>query len=56
VAVCGSADHYLEQKVTWWWRVAETRRPAAAEAPAPASAVPAGVAAAQPPAALSRSA
>ncbi len=22
-----SADYYLEKKVTWWWRVAETRRP-----------------------------
>ncbi len=52
-----SADYYLEQKITWWWRVAEVRRPAVAQAPAPASVT----AAAQPPAAgvpdvLSRSA
>ncbi len=40
-----SADYYLEQKITWWWKVAETRRPAAAEAPA------AGTPAAEPPAA-----
>ena len=32
-----SADYYLEQKISWWWRVAETRRPAPAEAPAQAS-------------------
>lgn len=29
-----SADYYLEQKISWWWRVAEVRRPAPAEAPA----------------------
>jgi nitrite reductase (NO-forming) len=27
-----SADYYLEKKVTWWWRLAELRRP---QAPAP---------------------
>jgi hypothetical protein len=27
-----SADYYLEQKISWWWRVAEVRRPAPAEA------------------------
>src|SRR5215469_5117609 len=27
-----SADYYLEQKISWWWRVAETRRPVPAEA------------------------
>jgi nitrite reductase (NO-forming) len=34
-----SADYYLEQKFSWWWRLAEVRRPARAEqAPAaPAS-------------------
>ena len=32
-----SADYYLEQKITWWWRVAELRRPA----PALAAATPA---------------
>ena len=35
-----SADYYLEKKISWWWRVAETRRPdpaqAAASAPAAA--------------------
>jgi nitrite reductase (NO-forming) len=38
-----SADYHLEQKVSWWWRVAELRRPlpAAAAAPAPPAAVPA---------------
>ncbi len=29
-----SADRYLEQRITWWWRVAEMRRPA----PQPAAA------------------
>jgi nitrite reductase (NO-forming) len=29
-----SADYYLEKRVTWWWRVAETRRPAP-QAPVP---------------------
>ncbi len=29
-----SADYYLEKKISWWWRVAETRRPAPAQAPA----------------------
>ena len=29
-----SADYYLEQKISWWWRVAELRRPASA-VPAP---------------------
>jgi hypothetical protein len=24
-----SADRYLEQRISWWWRVAEVRRPAA---------------------------
>jgi nitrite reductase (NO-forming) len=28
-----SADYYLEQKISWWWRIAETRRPAPAQAP-----------------------
>lgn len=23
-----SADYYLEQKISWWWRLAEVRRPA----------------------------
>jgi len=29
-----SADYYLEQKISWWWKIAETRRPAPAQAPA----------------------
>jgi nitrite reductase (NO-forming) len=29
-----SADYYLEKKISWWWRIAETRRPALAQAPA----------------------
>ncbi len=39
-----SADYYLEQKISWWWRVAEMRRPVpapAAATPAPQAAVPA---------------
>src|SRR5215469_17893708 len=41
-----SADYYLEKKISWWWRLAELRRPvpdeapAQAEVPAPASLVP----------------
>jgi thiosulfate dehydrogenase (quinone) large subunit len=31
-----SADYYIEKKISWWWRVAEMRRPALAGAPAPA--------------------
>jgi nitrite reductase (NO-forming) len=26
-----SADNYLEKKISWWWRIAELRRPAVAE-------------------------
>lgn len=29
-----SADYYIEQKISWWWKVAEVRRPASAQAPA----------------------
>ena len=29
-----SADYYLEQKYSWWWKLAEMRRPAPALAPA----------------------
>jgi uncharacterized membrane protein YphA (DoxX/SURF4 family) len=29
-----SADYYIEQKVSWWWKVAEMRRPTPAEIPA----------------------
>jgi nitrite reductase (NO-forming) len=32
-----SADYYLEQKISWWWRIAEMRRPVPAEAPASAA-------------------
>jgi uncharacterized membrane protein YphA (DoxX/SURF4 family) len=50
-----SADYYIEQKVSWWWRVAEMRRPAPVEALAPAGVTPAGEAAtAQPHGALPR--
>lgn len=40
-----TADYYLEKKITWWWRVAEVRRPdaPAATAPAPQGAVAATV-------------
>lgn len=52
-----SADYYLEKKISWWWRIAETRRPAPAEALAPAGVTPAGEAATpQPQSALPRSA
>jgi nitrite reductase (NO-forming) len=34
-----SADYYIEKKVSWWWKVAEMRRPAPAEAPAEAPAL-----------------
>jgi nitrite reductase (NO-forming) len=41
-----SVDHYLEQKISWWWRVAEFGRPARQPAaPAtPVSVVPAAAA------------
>ena len=38
-----SADYYLEQKISWWWRVAEMRRPASAVPPASETAVEPGV-------------
>ena len=51
-----SADYYIEQKVSWWWKVAETRRPAPAEERAPAGVTPAAqVATSQPQSALPRS-
>jgi nitrite reductase (NO-forming) len=34
-----SVDYYLEKKISWWWRVAEVRRP---EAPAAATLAPKG--------------
>jgi nitrite reductase (NO-forming) len=38
-----SADYYLEQKFSWWWRLAELRRPAPPlVAAAPAEQAPAG--------------
>jgi hypothetical protein len=33
-----TADYYLEQKYSWWWKLAELRRPAPALAPAVAAA------------------
>ncbi len=41
-----STDRHLEQKISWWWRVAEMRRPAAA-APALEGAIPPGAVPAQ---------
>ena len=29
-----SVDHWLEQRVSWWWKVAEVRRPTPDEPPA----------------------
>jgi uncharacterized membrane protein YphA (DoxX/SURF4 family) len=34
-----SADYYIEKKVSWWWKVAEMRRPLPAGTPAEAPAV-----------------
>ena len=44
-----TADYYLEKKISWWWRVAELRRPVpAAATPAPAAVmVPPGAVPAQ---------
>ncbi len=52
-----SADYYLEKKISWWWRIAETRRPVPVEAVA-GGVTPAAEAAAtpQPQGALPRSA
>jgi uncharacterized membrane protein YphA (DoxX/SURF4 family) len=51
-----SADYYIEQKVSWWWRIAEMRRPSPVAAPAPAGVTPAAeVATSQPQSALPRS-
>jgi nitrite reductase (NO-forming) len=36
-----SADYYLEKKISWWWRVAEMRRPIPVLSLAPAVSVPA---------------
>ena len=33
-----SVDYYVEKKISWWWRIAEMRRPASAPEPALASA------------------
>ena len=35
-----SADYYLEKKISWWWRIAEMRRPVPAEIPAAQSGQP----------------
>src|SRR5215470_12212233 len=32
-----SVDYYLEQKISWWWRVAEFKRPATATPAGPAA-------------------
>ena len=39
-----SADYYLEKKISWWWKVAEVRRPVPGQ-PVTAAAVPAQTAA-----------
>ena len=44
-----SADYHIEQKVSWWWRVAEMRRPVPVEAVASAGVAPAAEAATPPP-------
>jgi nitrite reductase (NO-forming) len=36
-----SADYYLEKRISWWWKLAETRRPAPAQAPASTGTIPA---------------
>jgi nitrite reductase (NO-forming) len=41
-----SADYYLEQRISWWWKVAEMRRPAAV-ATGPAAEAPAEIPAAR---------
>jgi uncharacterized membrane protein YphA (DoxX/SURF4 family) len=42
-----SADYYLEKKISWWWKVAEIRRPVQGQ-PVPAAAVPAQAATSTP--------
>jgi uncharacterized membrane protein YphA (DoxX/SURF4 family) len=32
-----SADYYIEKKISWWWKVAEMRRPAPPQVPEPAT-------------------
>jgi len=34
-----SADYYIEKRISWWWKIAETRRPVPAQAPAEAPAL-----------------
>jgi nitrite reductase (NO-forming) len=38
-----SVDFYLEKKISWWWRIAEMRRPVLAEAAAAAGDAPLSV-------------
>ena len=38
-----SADYYLERRYSWWWHLAEVRRPATATPAAPAAIPPAAV-------------
>jgi uncharacterized membrane protein YphA (DoxX/SURF4 family) len=38
-----SADFYLEKKISWWWRIAEMRRPVPAEAAVAAGDTPLSV-------------
>lgn len=43
-----SADYYLEKKISWWWRIAELRRPVPAEISVTESEPPLAVPAQQP--------
>ena len=40
-----SADYYLEQRISWWWHLAETRSPAPAQPAVPAQPEPGRMAA-----------
>jgi len=42
-----SADYYLEKKISWWWKVAEVRRPGSGQ-PVTAAPVPGQTAAVTP--------
>jgi nitrite reductase (NO-forming) len=37
-----SADYYLEQRISWWWKIAEVRRPATAPKATPQAMTHAG--------------
>ena len=48
-----SADYYLERKISWWWRLAEVRRPVQ-DTPAQAGQASTAAPASSPPAPISR--